>query len=201
MLWYFSQEHPDVFSTSFSKCLNIFAALALLLILTSTCFAEEIAWIDGRLPPGSTAEGSWLWNEAVKQDEMSSHTDAQEEGLKIHSFTTEKTVMLDKDSKIFQYIFIDPKARPSGIMMKLFLDSEELSLYWENDEEAFVHLNEYITAWYMGPIPAAAQWIGLEIDCKEFDIEPTGLKGISFITNNGKLWWGKTVIKTGGENV
>jgi len=160
---------------------------------------EKRVWIEGKLPGSFKTEGAWIWDEAVSRTESASHTD--EEGKNVHSFKTDSTVEINKDSDIIQYILLDPDKTPSGIMVKFLLsDDKEISVYWEGDEEVFSYTKEYITAWYMGLIPQAGEWVRLDIDCKELDIEKEELIGISFIVNNGKMWWGETIIKNQGED-
>jgi len=160
---------------------------------------ENTAWIEGKLPGSFKTEGAWIWDEAVSRAGSASHTD--KEGKSGHSFKTDSTVSIDKDSSIIQYVLLAPDKTPSGIMVKFIFDADkEISVYWEGDEEVFAYTNEYITAWYMGLIPSAGEWIRLDIDCKELDIEKEELIGISFITNNGKMWWGETIIKNQGED-
>lgn len=157
--------------------------------------APEIVWIDGKLPTMSEAKGEWFWDGNMKQDEVYSHTDGVKGVIRSHSFRTDKSVGIDRDSRVIQYVFLDPKESPSGIMMRFFLDGKEpISVYWEGEQEVFADTDEYITAWYMGPLPKKSEWARLEIDFKEMDITETQLEGVCFITSGGRLWWGKTII-------
>lgn len=181
-----------------------FIVMALLVIYMCNSFAEqtpeadEILWIDGKLPDTSQTEDSWFWDEDIKQDNLASHTDVTIEGQHHHSFNTDAIVEVNKDSKIMQYIFFDPKNSPKGIMIRLIYDDDKkMSLYWEGEEEVFADTDDYITAWYMGVLPKQGEWVRLYIDFKELDITKAKIKGMDFITAGGRIWWGKTVIKGG----
>lgn len=167
--------------------------LPLLLAVTEVCFGEELFWLDGRLPPKSKSEGAWFWDEEIRHNGVASHTDGIGGGPHSHSFTTETTVKLDNDSRIIQHVLLDAENPPSGIMLIFFTgEDEEFSVYWEGEEEVFK--DEYIRSWYMGYLPKSGQWSRLQIDCKELDIGDKRLNGVSYITNEGRTWWGRTVI-------
>lgn len=156
---------------------------------------EEMVWIDGKLPAMSKTKGEWFWDENMKQNGVSSHTSGVKEAARSHSFRTDEGIGINKDSRVIQYVFLDPKDSPSGIMMKFFLNgASQISAYWEGEEEVFADTDEYLTAWYMGPLPKKGEWARLEIDFKELDIKEEQLEGICFIRIGGRLWWGRTVI-------
>ena len=138
---------------------------------------------EADIPEGIILEGEWVQGD--------SETTMSKSAFKILS-----SVELSSDSKITQFLLIDKESEPSGMMIKLLLDEDDyISLYWENNKEVFANLNEYITAWYMGPVPDAGQWRALKIDCKEFELDQENLKAIEFLVNDGEIVWGKTVIE------
>lgn len=160
-----------------------------------------IVWINGMLPGLAQTEGQWQWDTDKRDDDVASHTDtAADTGLLRHSFTTDASIKITKDSKIIQYVSLEPKNKTKGIMLRLkFKDiKDDISCYWEGPEEAFVDMKEYITAWYIGVLPKENKWVELMIDCKELDIpDQSELEGMGFITRGGRVWWGKTIIKEG----
>jgi hypothetical protein len=160
----------------------------------ATAPLHDIVWIDGILPATSSVAGGWLWDDKVLQDGVISHTNIQYKGIQSHSFKASTPLKINSDSKIIQYLFLDAQSSPSGIMLKLFLNNQELSAYWEGEKEAFVDLDEYLQALYMGLLPSAGEWIKLEIDIKGFGIEQSELEGVDFISRDGKVWWGKTIV-------
>jgi hypothetical protein len=158
---------------------------------------EGMVWINGKLPENSETEGKWLWDENMKQDGVVSHTDGVSKGIHIHSFKTSVPLLLNKDSKIIQYVYLDPKKSPSGIMVKFMLEGQqEATVYWEGDEEVFADMDEYLAAWYIGFLPKSGEWTKLEININELEIAEARLNGVSFIANDGMAWWGKTMVET-----
>jgi len=158
-------------------------------------------WLEGNLPKGSTAKGKWDWDEILTHDAARTHTQSAAGQISRHSCKASSSTALDKGSSIVQYVYLDPKNIPSGIMLKLFLASdEEIIFYWEGYEEAFAELDEYINAWYMGFMPDAGIWVELIIDFKDLDIAKAEFLGIEFILSDGRAWWGKTLISSPSVN-
>ena len=156
-------------------------------------------WLAGDLPEGSTVKGNWEWDEVLTHDGARTHVQSAAGQISRHSCRASSSTALDKNSSIVQYVYLDPKNIPSGIMLKLFLASnEEIIFYWEGYEEPFAELDEYINAWYMGFMPDAGSWVELIIDFKELDMPKAELLGIEFILSEGRAWWGRTVIKSSG---
>jgi len=152
-------------------------------------------WVSGNLPKGSTAKGKWEWDETLTHDAARTHIQSAADQISRHSFKASNSIALDKGSSIVQYIYLDPKNAPSGIMLKFFIaPDEEIIFYWEGYEEAFAELDEYINAWYMGFMLDTGMWVKLIIDFKELDMPMAELLGMEFILSDGRAWWGKTLI-------
>jgi hypothetical protein len=152
-------------------------------------------WISGKLPRDSVSSGPWQWSESFTHDGINTHVQFALQGLSRYSFRTQHRVKVDSNSKILQYVYLDPEKAPEGIMLRFLLNaSDELAVYWEGKEEVFSELDEYITAWYMGFIPGKGNWILLSIDLKELDIKQAFIEGMEFIISTGRVWWGETII-------
>ena len=144
---------------------------------------DYLLGFEAGITEGIILEGEWV-------------QDDSELTMSKSTFKISSPVGLSSNSKITQFLLIDKASEPSGVMVKLLLGKDEyISLYWENDQEVFADLNEYITAWYMGLVPDAGQWRALKIDCKEFELDQENLKTIEFLVNDGEIVWGKTVIE------
>ena len=184
----------------FKLTFYLFFAVSHLLFPLRIC-AEQTrggirALIAGNLPEGSIIQGSWEWDDTFLDDSVRTHKQSAYEKIDRQSFRLNRSIALDKDSSIEQYIYLDPKDTPRGIMLKLFIaPDQELIFYWEGNEEAFVQLDEYINAWYMGFIPDTGKWVELIIDFKELDMSKAQVLGMEFILSNGRAWWGRTIIE------
>jgi hypothetical protein len=183
----------------------IFSCIMLFACCFSTCvYAEQsndakenhITWISGSLPEGSTEKGNWSWDQELSHDGAITHAQIAKEHIDRRSFMVKDAIEMDQKSGIVQYVYLDPKNVPEGIMLKLIFSSgEEQVFYWEGYEEAFVELDEYIHAWYMGFMPDPGKWIKLFIDFRELDMPKVEISGMEFILNNGRAWWGTTIIE------
>ena len=203
MFW---RKNFFLFESSFCLlCIMIFMSCFLLPICaeeTGTGInSNHVVWISGNLPKGSTTKGKWEWDETLTHDEAKTHIQSAVDQISRHSFKGNNSIALDKGSSVVQYIYLDPKNTPSGVMLKFFIaPGEEIIFYWEGYEEVFAELDEYINAWYMGFMPDTGVWVKLIIDFKELDIPKAELLGIEFILSDGRVWWGKTLILNSSVN-
>jgi hypothetical protein len=160
---------------------------------------SHIIWIAGSLPEGSIEQGNWIWDQKFTHDGAITHTQISKDHIDRRSFLVKDAIGTDEKSGLVQYVYLDPKNAPEGIMLKLIFSSgEEQVFYWEGYEEAFVELDEYIHAWYMGFIPDSGKWVRLFIDFRELDKPKAEITGMEFILNNGRAWWGTTIIENIG---
>jgi hypothetical protein len=182
-------------SVFFIFCVAFFSLCPMRIGAQQASIGEKI-WIDGALPEGAITRGEWKWDDKLLDSEAKTHVQFSGGLLSRHSFNIKNSIDLGKNSSIVQYIYIDPDNIPSGIMLKLIIvPGEEMIFYWEGNEEAFAHLDEYIDAWYMGFMPEPGIWVKLVIDFKELDTPKAGLSGMEFILSKGKVWWGRTIIE------
>jgi len=179
------------------------------LVLSRECLAKDnivssekpaigMRWMDGAFPGTVETQGRWFWDENMKHEGIMSHTVAASELVNRHSFSTDSIVPVGSQTKIVQYLFLDEKVTPSGIMMKFMMEGDrQLAVYWEDDEEVFADMEEYIAAWYMGRLPESGRWIEAVVNLAEMDIAEDQIKGVEFIVYDGRVWWGETVIVQG----
>lgn len=161
---------------------------------------NSLIWIEDSLPEGATTTGEWIWVKDIKFSGENSHTDGVKTGLHSHSFNITNPIKLEETSVIEQYVYLDPKNPPKGIMLKLIpSQGRAIDLYWEGEEEVFAGTTEYIEAWYMGILPEEGKWQKLIINLRELELAPLEISGISFITYDGKSCWDTTVILNQGS--
>ncbi len=195
-----------------SKHTKRLAFFGVLLPLILTCFAgaggkkgfcgvdiktlsKQAAWISGKVPGDSVLYGQWTWSNDITCNGADSHKADAADATARHSFNTSAAIRLNADTSIMQYVYLEPEAVPSGIMLKLLFASKEvITLYWESDKEVFAGRADYISAWYMGRIPEPGKWVKFEIDCQELEIKEAKLTGMEFVVNQGSMWWGETII-------
>lgn len=156
---------------------------------------EEITVIfDDFLPPGAVAQGTWDWDTAVKYSGEKSHTQPAEKGLAVHSYRSAPVDVPD-GYVLEQYVYLDPKESPSGIMLTFRFEAEdregEIGLYREGEEEVFV-FNEDEPVIYDGTLPDPGKWEKWTIDPEDLDLNGTKITGISFAVYGGKANWDLT---------
>ncbi|MDD4879803.1 MAG: hypothetical protein PHR22_05060, partial [Candidatus Omnitrophica bacterium] len=150
--------------------------------------------LDDFLPAGAVAQGIWDWDTAVKYSGEKSHTQPAAKGFTSHSY---KAAPVDvPDGYILeQYVYLDPKEPPSGIMLTFRFEAEdregEIGLYREGEEEVFV-FNEDEPVIYDGTLPDPGKWEKWTIDPEDLDLNGTKITGISFAAYGGKVNWDLT---------
>lgn len=158
---------------------------------------DEIVLLDDSLPEGSTTEGIWKWDDALKFNGEKSHTEPAGKEITQHSYKS-NSIEIPKNSVIEQYVYLDPNEIPKGIMLKFRVENGptggEVGAYWEGEEEVFVYNNDEPML-YHGVLPNAGKWEKLEIYSEDLGLEGAKLTGISFIVYGGKANWDLTKIR------
>ncbi|MFH1778583.1 MAG: hypothetical protein ABH847_00925 [Candidatus Omnitrophota bacterium] len=159
--------------------------------------SDEIVLLDDFLSEGSTQEGTWNWDSALKYSGEKSHTEPAGKEIVQHSYKS-NSIEIPKNSVIEQYVYLDPNEIPKGIMLKFRVENDgketETGAYWEGEEEVFVYSNDEPML-YHGVLPNAGKWEKLEIYSEDLGLEGAKLTGISFIVYGGKANWDLTKIR------
>jgi hypothetical protein len=169
----------------------------------------NIVWVDDTLPagaqPGSDGGDSWNWvannpppfaGTVANQSTLSS-------GLHQHFFIgATATLSVLTNDILFAYVYIDSANLPSEIMLQWFDgNSWEHRAYWGGN---FITYGVYGTAsrQYMGPVPAAGQWVKLVVPASAVGLEGITLTGMAFTAYDGRATWdyaGKTTGSLAGR--
>ncbi len=171
------------------------------------------AWIDDALPAGSTEMETWHWDEVVKYSGTRSHTDPAGDFAHGHYFIhADETLRLNRSDNIIQYVYLDPTNPPTQIMLQFYTGEGEgrHRAYWrkyERDADWQTWQRDFISkgeewhhpySWYeyshfMGRISRFGEWIRLKIPVFTVGLACyRELKGIAFVTYDGKAYWDKT---------
>ncbi|MFH0838976.1 MAG: hypothetical protein V1893_02200 [Candidatus Omnitrophota bacterium] len=154
----------------------------------------ETVILEDALPSGSQQEGEWIWDTNMKFSGTASHIALEKEGPNQHGLKLTNPIKIKAGSYIIQYVYLDPKSPPNGLMMKFQLsDGKETGVYWEGENEVF-EIKENEDIWYIGFLPTKGEWVRLDIPTDDLDIQDKELTGISFIQHSGKVWWDKTSL-------
>jgi hypothetical protein len=169
----------------------------------STNAGTQVAWIDDAIPAGAQAGADggdgWVWTSSNPAPISGSkvHPSTIASGLHQHYFVgASATLPVASGEKLFAYVYIDPANPPRQIMLQWNDGNWDHRAYWG---ENVISYGVYGTAGrrYMGPIPAAGQWVRLEVPASQVGLEGRSLNGMAFSTYDGRAIWdlaGKTSI-------
>ena len=161
-------------------------------------------WIDDDLPAGSTEMESWEWVANITYSGTQSHTDPTQPGTHGHYFIhADDTLDLTLVDNLIQYVYLDPSNPPSEIMLQFYTengDGEHRAFWkyspwgWAGSQSSINTGGQYGTAslYYMGVITETGKWIRLKIPASAVGLSGKEVKGVAFVTYDGKAYWDKT---------
>lgn len=155
----------------------------------------DTMWFDDSLPAGAVKDGnndSWNWVTANPAPESGTraHQSSLKTGMHQHMFTkaTQK-LTVNKGETLYTYIYIDPANVPSEIMLQWNDGSTWYHrAYWGANNFNFTTPTP-ASSYYMGPLPAAGQWVRLEVPASQVGLEGVTVNGMAFSLYNGRATW------------
>jgi hypothetical protein len=156
-----------------------------------------VAWVDDSLPTGAVAatEGGDAWNWVSNNPSPCSGSVANQStvgtGLHQHFFSAAtQTLTVNTGDVLFAYAYLDPANPPSEIMLQWNNGNWEHRAYWGADSIGYGvpatqgHLS-------MGSLPAAGQWVLLQVPASRLGLEGSTLNGMAFSQFDGRATWDK----------
>jgi hypothetical protein len=156
----------------------------------------DTVWIEDGLPIGANPidDGDgWFWV-SVKPTPASggwAHQSNVVNGLHQHYFTrATATLTVNAGDKLIAYVYLDPQNPPS-----------ELMLQWDEGASTWAHraywgansinygIDGQPTRYYMGSLPAAGQWIRLEVPASLVGAEGSTINSMAFTLFGGRATW------------
>ncbi len=158
----------------------------------------DTAWFDDALPAGAGGSGTggdnwnWVSSSPAPFSGSKAHQSNLATGLHEHSFFTwgGAPFQIGAGEKLFVYIYIDPANVPSEIMLSFAADNWEHRAYWGADRISY-GTRGTAGRYYAGAIPAAGQWVRLEVPASAVGLEGQAIKGMSFSLFDGRATWDK----------
>lgn len=155
----------------------------------------ETVLLDDEVPAGGTTAGSWEWETAQVAHGAKAHGHPAAKGQQQHSVTLADAVTIPRNAEIVTSVWLDPANPPRGVMIKFTLEpGEETGVYWEGEEEVF-NPGENEEVWYYGLLPEYGVWTPLSVLAEDLGIEEAKLKGITFVTFDGRVLWDQTLVR------
>jgi probable HAF family extracellular repeat protein len=156
--------------------------------------AGDVAWVDDGTPAGAALDGTgegWNWlgaNPAPFSGSLAHHSAAYA-GMHQHYFYgATGRLTLGTGERLYAYVYLDPADPPTEVMLQWYDGSWEHRAYWGADN---IELGAAGTAgrFYAGPLPAAGQWVRLEVPATSIGLEGRTLSGMAFTLHGGRAVW------------
>jgi hypothetical protein len=151
-------------------------------------------WVEDAVPLGATVAGageSWTWvgsNPAPFSGALA-HQSALAAGMHQHYFyNATATLAVGVGDTLFAYVYLDPANPPSEVMLQWNDGSWEHRAYWGANQIAW-GTDGTVSRRYMGPLPAAGQWVRLEVPAVLVGLEGRTLNGMAYTLYGGRATW------------
>ncbi|MFH0908252.1 MAG: MBG domain-containing protein [bacterium] len=161
---------------------------------------EPNTWLEDGLPAGATAMDVWEWSTAIPYSGSRSHTDPMRAGAHGHHFAhADSTLSLSANDNVIQYVYLDPANPPSQILLQFYTangDGEHRA-YWGEKRIPTGGQNGSASLYNMGALPEKGKWVRLKIPAQLVGLAGAQVKGMAFVTYDGKAYWDKTTRSSG----
>ncbi len=167
--------------------------------LTST--PVSTIWFDDALPTGATTGASggdgwnWITSSPTPFHGTRAHQSRGGHGTNEHWFDTARSPLpIVTGDSVFVYVWLDPKNLPQEIMVAWRTAAGEHVAYWGTDRIS-ASSRTTVTRTRIGALPAAGQWVRLEIPATVLALSGRSVTGMKFSLYNGSATWdcaGKT---------
>ncbi|MBU6401643.1 MAG: glycoside hydrolase family 9 protein, partial [Verrucomicrobia bacterium] len=154
-----------------------------------------MVWVDDALPagavPGADGGDSWNWvsnNPAPFSLSLASQSSLGA-GLHEHYFSNASaTLMVSTGNVLFAYVYLDPVNPPSEVMLQWHDGTWDHRAYWGANNIDYGTTGT-TSRYDAGPLPAAGQWVRLDVPANAVGLEGSTLNGLAFSTYNGRATW------------
>ncbi len=182
---------------------------------TGTGGSNDTSWVTDSLPAGAVAYSdggdtwNWVTSNPAPETGTKSHQSAIANGMHQHHFmNATATLNVNAGDKLYTYVYLDPANPPTEVMLQ-WNDgtSWEHRAYWGADSVAWGN-DKTPSLYNMGSLPAAGQWVRLEVPASNVGLEGASVSGMAYTLYGGRATWdnsGKTSIAatnppSGGTN-
>src|SRR5580658_628281 len=145
------------------------SSIGLLAAVCVRSLANDVVWFDSSVPAGASelSDGgdSWNWisSNPTPYTGALAHQSSLSSGLHEHFFNyATAPLTIGASDVLFTYVYIDPTNPPSELMLSWNTDSWEHRAYWGANDITY-GTDGTVSRQYMGPVPAAGQWVRLEV--------------------------------------
>ena len=155
-------------------------------------------WFDDALPKGAIADWNvdtwnWVGSNPTPFSGSLAHQSAIASGMHQHMFTgATQTMSVNTGDVLYCYVYLDPANLPSEIMLQ-WNDGTSYNhrAYWGANNLNYGTDGTAARA-YMGSLPAAGQWVQLQIPASSVGLEGSTVSGMAFTMYGGRATWDVT---------
>jgi pyrrolidone-carboxylate peptidase len=157
----------------------------------------EIVWVEDALPAGAVPAGDgegWNWTSPIPNafSGSASHRSNLAAGMHQHSFIGGLPELpLGVGDKLFTYVYLDPLNTPTEVMLQFFVGEWEHRAYWGANQIS-LGVDGTVSRRLIGPLPAAGQWVRLEVAANLVGLEGRNLSGIAYTLFGGAASWDRS---------
>ena len=157
--------------------------------------SNDTIWVEDALPTGGIAQSdggdAWTWvssNPTPYSGNLASQSNLSATEHQ-HYFTgATQTLTVNAGDTLIAYVYLDPVNTPSEIMLQWNNGSWEHRAYWGANNIGWGN-DGTVSRHYMGVLPAAGQWIRLEVPASVVGLEGSTLNGMAFTLYGGQATW------------
>jgi hypothetical protein len=161
--------------------------------------ASDTIWFDDSLPSGAVtnADGGDYWNWVSSNPTPFSGSLAHQSIVAPyehqHSFAWNygSSLMVNTGDVLFAYAHLDSTSMPTEMMLDWFLDdasSWNHGAYWGANNLSY-GTDGTASRTNQGALPAANQWVRLQVPASQVGLEGKSLLGMTFILDSGGATW------------
>lgn len=160
---------------------------------TFTANSPVITWVDDAMPAGASPVGNEAWSWTASSPAPSAgalaHQSTLAAGTHEHGFDNAASALIvSAGDKLFAYVYLDPTNIPGEIMLHWNDGTWEHRAYWGANVIGY-GTNGTASRYNMGALPAAGQWVRLEVPASFVGLEGSAIKGMCFSCSGGRATW------------
>jgi hypothetical protein len=163
-----------------------------------TTLTNIVSWVDDSLPagavPGSDFGDAWNWvsSNPTPYSGTVANQSTISAGLHQHYFSgATQTLTVNTGDVLFAYVYLDPANTPNEIMLQWNNGTWDHRAYWGANEITYGTPGTASLV-NMGALPAAGQWVLLQVPASRVGLEGSTLSGMAFSQYNGRATWDDT---------